>query len=370
MTGRQALLPVFLLVLCLTAGCTLVQQDVVPPSITPVATENGVLLISHSFLFEEHEITLHIPVDAGVYYGAVASEKQILLYTDLEDREWLPIYYAAFITDPLQEPFFNELMQALWMIQQDLSLDDDRFLELCTVFVQSLPYDDDTTLVEPKYPIETFGDGTGDCDDKSLLLAGILSRAGYETALLLYLEEKHMAVGVRASGCVATEDGYAYIETTKPHFVGLYPERLEGDIVLSSQPIIIPVGEGEKRYDSCHETAAFSAILHFCRDQVDALNARMETESRELRELEEEIADLRSSMDLHLREGRYTEYNRQVPVFNAMIAEYNMRIDAYNELVREAERYVGIHAMILEQKHDRPGLYQRMKRDGILAEVY
>jgi hypothetical protein len=52
----------------------------------------------------------------------------------------------------------------------------------------------------PKHPIAAFADGVGDCDVRSALLAGLLAREGYGACLLLFIEEQHMAVGLRAEG--------------------------------------------------------------------------------------------------------------------------------------------------------------------------
>jgi len=339
------------------------------PSISPVQAEYPVLTIDHTFLFEESDITISLPLDYGVYYGARDADKQIYLYSDLTDHDWLPYYYRAFIDDPQQEAFFQELIAELRRVRSALRLDDDRYLELCTVFVQSLPYDDDTTLIEPKFPIETFGDGTGDCDDKSLLLAGLLSREGYSVALLLYSEEAHMAVGVKGDGCRNVGDGYIFIETTRPNFVGIVPEMLAGDIVLESEPMIIPIGDGTIGYGRCDQTIVLSDLLAYCRDEIDRLNTEMEMEFAAIEEMTDEIGALRMEMDSLIRQRRYQEYNRQVPVFNSLIDRYNSHIEEYNRLVRSAERYVAIQSTIINRMHDRHGLYCEMLGEGVIGEI-
>jgi len=358
---------VILLFICIAGGC--VQPDMVLPSIAPAQAESPVLVIDHTFTFEESEITISLPLDSGVYYGARDADKQIYLYTDLSDRDWLPHYYRAFIDDPHQEPFFSDLIAELRRVRSDLNLDDDRYLELCTVFVQSLPYDDDTVLIEPKFPIETYGDGTGDCDDKSLLLAGILSREGYSVALLLYSEEAHMAVGVKGDGCRDIGDGYVFIETTRPNLVGIVPEMLAGDIVLESDPFIIPIGDGTIRYGRCDQTIVLSDLLTYCRDETDRLNVEMERESALLREMNAEIISQKNEMESLIRQGRYQEYNQQVPVYNSLIDRYNKRLEEYNRLVRSAERYVAIHTTLINRMYDRYGLYREMLKEGIIAEM-
>lgn len=87
---------------------------------------------------------------------------------------------------------------------------------------QSIPYrlDVDSTGHEEywRYPIETLGDGEGDCEDTSVLLAALLRRAGFSCALLHF--PGHVAVGVQipddVPGTYLDVDGrnYYYCETT------------------------------------------------------------------------------------------------------------------------------------------------------------
>ncbi|MDO9539775.1 MAG: hypothetical protein Q7J09_07225 [Methanocalculus sp.] len=365
--ARNVLLVLLLVLICSAAGC--IHPETIPPSITPVVTDEPIRLVDHSFLFEESSVTISIPIDPAVYYGARDADKLIYLYKDLDDEEWLPIYYAAFMNDPQQERFYTDLISMLQSVRRDLLLDDDRYLELCSVFVQSLPYDDDTTLIEPKFPIETYADGTGDCDDKSLLLAAILVREGYDVALFFFSEEKHMTVGIRADGCFDQESGYAYIETTKTHFVGLKPQNLSGGLVLSSTPLIIPVGDGTRGYGRCDETTTLADLLVFCREEINRLKDEMEVDLAGILVMEEEISLRRVDLNLLMREGRYQEYNLGISGYNAMIDRYNARLNRYNDLVRDADRLVEIHNLILERGYDRQGLYDQMIQEGIIDEM-
>jgi hypothetical protein len=98
---------------------------------------------------------------------------------------------------------------------------------LAISFVQNLPYVDDvfTGYDEyPKYPIETFFEKNGDCEDTSYLAASILDAMGYGSVLILL--PGHMAVGIYMNsdtpGTYYELDGkcYYYIETTSKDWVG------------------------------------------------------------------------------------------------------------------------------------------------------
>jgi hypothetical protein len=103
-----------------------------------------------------------------------------------------------------------------------------RFTELEKVdfvigFVQSLRNNDDDVAQAydeyPKYPIETLFDQGGDSDDTAILAAALLDSLGYDVALLVLEDAKHMAVGINivgADGDYYEHDGkqYYYLETT------------------------------------------------------------------------------------------------------------------------------------------------------------
>ena len=119
----------------------------------------------------------------------------------------------------------------------------DEYLELMAVAVQSLPYETDGTLTAPKFPIETYVDGKGDCDDKSLLLAGLLAREGYTVALFYFKPEAHMAVGVKGYGCAYQDTGYGYVATTNLCSWVSSTASLTGGVNLTSAPACHPGGK-------------------------------------------------------------------------------------------------------------------------------
>lgn len=104
---------------------------------------------------------------------------------------------------------------------------------LAVSFVQNLPYVDDvyTGYNEyPRYPIETFFEKNGDCEDSSYLAASIIDAMDIGSALILL--PGHMAVGVlmdcNTSGTYYEFDGrcYYYVETTnKVWAAGEIPDR-------------------------------------------------------------------------------------------------------------------------------------------------
>ena len=224
------------------------------PHITPVPSliRSPPVVVSHTFPYENSRVTITVPVNLSVYAGARAVErKAVNIHNATEIQEEI---YRVMIFDTVQEPLFDSLLFRFRTIRAEQNLSDDEYLELLMTYVQSLRY---TVSDGPaRYPAETVMEGGGDCDDKSLLLAGLLAREGYPVALFLFRPEEHMAVGAGSDVLSYKSTGYAYIETTGYSYAGVPPEFLRGNITLASDPMVIPVSTGTKRYPAGNGTLA------------------------------------------------------------------------------------------------------------------
>lgn len=331
------------------------------PHIIPAEQVASVQPATFSYPFMKDAVSFSVPLDPAVCEGARNADKNAHLYEDLEDEEWLAGYYRAFVFDAHLDAFFADLGDAFASVRAARSLDDDEYLELMAVFVQSLPYESSEVAGDPKFPIETVADGRGDCDDKSILLAGLLAREGYDVALLFFEPEKHMAVGVRADRCSYSATGYAFIETTNVSFVGVVPSEMDNGVVLSSDPIVIRVGEGTKGYGKCDQTAYIDAALDNARDAIESMTPEIERANRQLEASYEALEQLRTRMETLAASGRIGEYNRLVPSFNRQVQEYNAQLDEFAERQDEYNRYIEVYNHILTHPHDREGTYAWVK---------
>ena len=346
-----------------TAGCARVLSAAMPsgviqPRIVPPSTEQGSLGVTREFAFENRTIRLSVPVDRAVYAGATSAQKSAIFFGDSKPGDWVPDYYRAFVNEEHQDAFYAAMLKTLREVRQRDGLDASRYAELITSMVQSLEYRTDPGSLAPKFPVETFADGYGDCDDKTLLAAGLLSRDGYDVAILLFRPEKHVALGIRAPGVDYKNTGYAYVELTEPSLIGVPAEKLAGGIALTSQPTVIKIGEG---------TGAFLAG-----DQIDYIQRRLREVDSAAKRLQNEIASKttqhtsrRASLD-QARQALSTtsdpnalavavpRYNEQVQAYNALTTELNGLISRYNALV-DVQRYVADHQTA------RPQVYEQLR---------
>jgi hypothetical protein len=287
------------------------------PSITEDSSR-GTIIKNYSFSFQNRTVTISASVKKAVYNGAKNGVKTLTTSRpDIGRREYAPGYFRAFINDHHQDDFFLNLTTSLRKIRQDMRLSDDEYLELMAVFVQSLEYDtiaaanpDDAN----RFPVETFVDGKGVCGDKALLLGGLLAREHYDVVLLLFEPEKHMAIGIRSPANDYRNTSYAYLETTSRSLVGVVPDHLAGNIVLTSNPVLIPVGDGGRSYTATPQTKYIGDIFRTAESRIGVL------------------------------EGQITSVGQQDPV-------------RYNQLVAERNRYAVFLNYINSHEYDRPGTF-------------
>ncbi len=361
---RRRTIPVLLLILVATAlgaGCMDILPSTAPPAIIPVKGADPIDLPVHIFPFEDGMETIRIDPDPAVYAGAKEADRRLYLYRDLSEEEWIPIYYRAFIDDSHQEPFYADLLAALRGIRDRMDLDDDRYLELIAVFVQSIPYRTDTSIIEPKFPIETYVDAEGDCDDKSLLLAGLLAREGYGVALLYFGAEAHMAIGVQSAGCHYRNTTYAYIETTNISYAGMPPATLSRGTALSSDPLVIPVGCGSRLYGGCGQIQMIERALSSSLARARALEPELALHARELNAEQRSLEAFGERMAALSRPGESREHNHLILEYNRRVREYNDAVQSYNSLLAESRAAVDTYNHLITHAHDRPGSYLRAR---------
>ena len=364
------LIGVFLFIIILALSAVLIsavvfpKETVIVPHIAPDLTrlQSSPVIISHQFPFEKTTVSLTVPINVSVYEGAKQAEKATTVYGNISETVWLAQSYRAMVQDPAQDSLYAALLAEADTIRLRLKLSDDEYVDLIAVYIQSLRYE--TREQNPaKFPVETVVDRAGDCDDKSLLLAGLLSREGYPVALLLFGPESHMAVGVGSDDYQYKNSGYAFVETTNYSFVGVPTDKLGGNLTLYSDPVIIPISNGTKFYGSGSETRYIHDMYVLSDQKVKELEPRVKSMGADLTSQEEKIARLESHMQGLRTTGNTGSYNAQVPVYNALVADYNARLATCRQLFTLYEKYALIHNYILEHMYDRKGVYEYLKKN-------
>jgi len=344
------------------AGCSYLRTGrisaIIEPTIKPSQSDKGTMSIVREWQFEDTRVRITVPVDRAVYAGSRTAEKRAIFLGDAKDTDWVPGYYRAFVAESHQEAFYSAMLQALHSLRKQKGLDDARYIELVTTMAQGIEYRTDPVALAPKFPIETFGDGFGDCDDKTLLAAALLSRDGYDVSILMFEPEKHVAMGIRAPGLDYKGTGYAYVELAGSSLVGVVPEELAGGIRLTSQPQVIKIGQGQLGYSEGKQIVYIQRRFAELRAAEKSAQARIASDSARLTgdssSLKAERRALESIVDPAQRAAAIQTYNAHVKDANDFTAEMNQRIARYNAMV-EAEKYVVGHWA------SRPQVYSRLR---------
>ncbi|WP_321506084.1 hypothetical protein [uncultured Methanoregula sp.] len=146
-------------------------------------------------------------------------------------------YFLGYVNDPEQQPYIAALARA---IQEKTSVQDDQ-ARIAISLVQHIPYRDGSQY---RFPYEVLYSGQGVCGEKSLLLASLLQKLGYGSAVFYFVKEDHMTTGIAAPSAYDYRGtGYAFIEATEPNII-TYDGSEFSFGTLASVPEVIIVGTG------------------------------------------------------------------------------------------------------------------------------
>jgi hypothetical protein len=196
--------------------------------------------------------TIRVPVNMSVYLGA--KQANIPLPANSFSPEEINAYISSFEIDPAMEELYTGVLEQLRTARYrgGLNLSDDEYLEMITTFVQQIPYEKNPSP-KRKYPVEVIFEKSGDSYEKSLLLANLLSREGYDVSLMVFEDLGYETTGIRVinevkdSSLKVFSDGkkdYVFIDAGIPRFIGSVPD----DFLTAESPTIYPVGKGTKSY--------------------------------------------------------------------------------------------------------------------------
>ncbi len=149
--------------------------------------------------------------------------------------------YAVYINDPRETSLLHDFVAKFEASVPELAI--WQRLNLLIAMIQSIPYVPEPCEY-PRYPIEMLVEQQGDCEDAAILAASLVSQMGFGVVLLAFLEEHHMALGVRVlppqyqdlQSYEFNGDAYFYLEPTSPGWaIGQVPKTYQ------SVPEIIPL---------------------------------------------------------------------------------------------------------------------------------
>ncbi len=323
-----------IILLILAAGIGLAVHQTTYPTIPVNESDTSTTVVHIEFPFMDDVVVGDIILRLAPYYGAkMEGVKAAPLFGCSPEK-----YYSAIAYDPAQNEMYEKLFALFDTYAESHALTSDEYIELLTTYVQSIPYK--TSGTEIKFPIETVIENRGDCDDKSVLLAGLLAKSGYATGVVVLSEENHMMAAIKdeATGYVISE--YILIETTRYAYISenaaVIRSRNRNRTRVREESLIL-VGGGTAAYTVSWQV---DAIL----EQRDTIVKTIDSLSQEMRMLKNEIM----SQELQLSQA----YDPEV------YEMYETNLTSYNEYMATCYAYIDELEIINTGSYSREETYQ------------
>jgi hypothetical protein len=188
------------------------------------------------------QLRVAVPVDTAYLAAARRVDGSALFGTD-------PLVRAASVravfAEQRHDPFVSAMAERLGVLRSTLRLSDDDYVDMVARAVQTIPYG---YLHESTFmPVTTVAENRGVCADKSLLLACVLARSGYDVGVFVFPSQAHVATAVRGLGPGLNSTGYSLIETTRVSYVGEVDRTLRAPGPIYKRPQLVLAG-GSKVY--------------------------------------------------------------------------------------------------------------------------
>ncbi|MBN1431319.1 MAG: hypothetical protein JW931_00940 [Methanomicrobiaceae archaeon] len=304
-----------------------------------------------SVKFEKSEYELVLPVNLSVYYGAKNADKAITPGTLWNETDKVSAYYRSFFEGEPIDTFYDDILKKIRHIKIAEGFSDEEYLEFMVTFVQQIPYDPDAG--HPRFPVEVVYDMEGDCDEKSMLLIGMLAREDYDTALIIFPEYRHATAGIRIITAGDTffrqfksEDGrkYVFIESTALSFIGQYPEYYE-----DAYAVVVPVGDGKNSFERYNYISYITESLNKITDRIIFLDSELDRLYSEIKELESDL-NTKTYESRHDWEMDYLDYKALVDQYYEYEDILNRNIEVYNYIIEHPYDVEGVRRYIYNSK--------------------
>jgi len=322
--------------------------------------------------------------------------------------------YSNFVYVNNSDLIIKDLASKIRNLGKGYNLNDDQIMELALCFVQNIPYDSskaETILSgqniseydRSQYPYETIFKNSGICTDKAYLGSSLLRELGYSSALLLFGDDNHMALGVKVNKDYANfNSDYAIAEVTTPGFIpGDLPKDIDdndgkpslvlelpqklghnnkintqkflAESDLSYPTVVIPISDG-KTYERIRNVKHLEAMIYQGIEELEEIAHSIETMEYDLIDAEDNASyaynDYLNQPDYNQRCGtrwdylndiqwwdcweeenmtktyfwnvyqeRINYYNSLVDKYNSLIDDYNYKIDDINYLIDKRNSY-------------------------------
>ena len=157
----------------------------IPKGIVTISDTDEAIIRTYEweYLNENYTLTIEIP---KLHYESYRLKERIL-----DCKKWSTEYVLNGIDEDIKR-----IASKLSELNKDKGKEHE--LNLVLSFVQQIIEYQRDICEYPRYPLETFVDGCGDCEDFSILGATLLKVLGYDVALVI--PPKHVGLGIASDG--------------------------------------------------------------------------------------------------------------------------------------------------------------------------
>ncbi|KKW07431.1 MAG: hypothetical protein UY41_C0003G0004 [Candidatus Moranbacteria bacterium GW2011_GWE1_49_15] len=296
-------------------------------------------------------------------YEFYRSQPKTYTYFNELPENWEEEYYGMFVAGSEKDAFIAELLDSIVVQGRKNKLTEDQLVELILAFVQSIPYDDQkaanilsrTGSETMDYPYEVLFENSGVCSDKSFLATVLFHEFGYGTAIFVFENENHMAIGIQCPKEYSDYgSGYCFAETTSVgNKIGIVPDLRAnvGSAVGAEQIAYFDEGASQppsatkltevkifqktegKEYRGIIQTVRTNNEIATLKSELAVLTAELKGLKSEIDEDEEYLASKKKSLEKYLKNGEIDKYNKEAKKYNEALSDYEDEIKSYNKKV-------------------------------------
>lgn len=309
-----------ILILCMitSSAVSLTGIQNISPTIPVDKADTSTTVVQIEFPFRDDLVEGEITLNLAPYNGAKQEGSKSTPLFGYSAEE----YYSAIVNDPAQDEMYAKLLGVFDEYAEEHNLTSDEYVELLTTYVQNIPYK--TVGAAVNFPIETVIENRGDCDDKSVLLAGLLAKSGYAAGVVVLSEENHMMAAIKdeTTGYVISE--YILIETTRYAYIGenaaVIRSRNRNRTRVREESVIL-VGGGTAAYTVSWQVDAILEQRDTIVKTIDSLSQEMSMLKNEIMSQELQLSQAYDPEVYEMYETNLTSYNEYMATCYAYIDE-------------------------------------------------
>ena len=352
---KKVIYIIFIISIFLISGCS--NIDNIPNNNTSISNNDTCILNNDTCILNNTLTLLEKQGPTYVTYNFNDSNFKLQTINLTLYQSYLDFYKEHPVNESLPDELFYEefyqydydddLYEQILNYARNYSDDEEEQIDYLMNFISSIEY---KYVEDFYYPYEFIYKGYGVCNEKTLLMIGLLDRMNYSTAALIFPNSNHIAVGIE---CTTPQYGnYCFMDVTSG-----YKYLMDTDFNLNdgskfdtTNNYIIDISEG-KKYNSDDE----KELINHLYESVDKYD-ELQKEYSQLDGLLNDIDNIYDACDIEDGEYEqvlvvkgeylmnYTDENIMscddiYYLYNSKVEEINDIIDDGRELELELKKY-------------------------------